>query len=242
MNFHDRLADIRARMRDAKLDVLVAVHDGAHFIEKPNPVMVVSGFKSLGPAAAVLRRDGMDVIVTPRWDAERVRERCPDAAVAGAADVVEGVVAAAAEGGRSPGAIGFAGLAFLPSSIESRIAAALPQALSADDIVFGAARAKTDEEIANAREATRIAEAAYAHMLEIARPGLRSSSGGTRRRWARRTISSCSARARAIRRCSPRPGAGSSRATRCSRKSRRAIAGSSRKSAARSRSAARATS
>ena len=58
MNFQERLADICRRMRDEKLALLVALHDGAHFIEKPNPVMVVSGFKSLGPAAAILRPDG----------------------------------------------------------------------------------------------------------------------------------------------------------------------------------------
>ena len=49
MNFNDRLADILARMREAKLDAVVALHDGAHFIEKPNPVTVITGFKSLGP-------------------------------------------------------------------------------------------------------------------------------------------------------------------------------------------------
>ena len=60
MNFNERLSDILARMREAKLDAIVAVHDGAHFIEKPNPVTVISGFKSLGPAAAILRSDGID--------------------------------------------------------------------------------------------------------------------------------------------------------------------------------------
>ena len=47
-------------MREAKLDAIVALHDGAHFIEKPNPVTVITGFKSLGPAAAILRSDGVD--------------------------------------------------------------------------------------------------------------------------------------------------------------------------------------
>jgi hypothetical protein len=44
MNFHERLADICQRMREAKLDLLIGLHDGAHFIETPNPVMVLSGF------------------------------------------------------------------------------------------------------------------------------------------------------------------------------------------------------
>ena len=63
MTFDDRLADILARMREAKLDAVVALHDGAHFIEKPNPVTVITGFKSLGPGgggAAQRRRDDAD--------------------------------------------------------------------------------------------------------------------------------------------------------------------------------------
>jgi hypothetical protein len=34
MNFHERIAEIYARMRADKLDLLIALHDGAHFIEK----------------------------------------------------------------------------------------------------------------------------------------------------------------------------------------------------------------
>ena len=47
MNFADRLAAICARMREEKIDLLIGLHDGVHFIEKPNPVMVLGGFKSL---------------------------------------------------------------------------------------------------------------------------------------------------------------------------------------------------
>ena len=61
---------------------------------------------------------------------------------------------------------------FLPSSIAERVTAALPSAQSADKLVFDAARTKTDDEIANAREATRIAELGYRHLIEIARPGM----------------------------------------------------------------------
>ena len=80
MTFDERLATICANMAEQKLDLLVVIHDGAHFIETPNPVFVLSGFKSLGPAAAVLRRDGeTSLIVTPAWDAERAGECCPSA-------------------------------------------------------------------------------------------------------------------------------------------------------------------
>ena len=53
-------------MKEEKLDLLIAVHDGGHFIEKPNPVMVLANFKSLGAAAVLLHADGeTSSIVTP---------------------------------------------------------------------------------------------------------------------------------------------------------------------------------
>jgi len=68
--------------------------------------------------------------------------------------------------------IGTAGLAAVASDMATRIVELVPGAVPADDIVFDAAATKTDDEIAWAREATRIAELNYAHLLEIARPGM----------------------------------------------------------------------
>jgi hypothetical protein len=42
MTFEERLRAICAGMNERKLDVLIALHGGAHFIETPNPVMVCS--------------------------------------------------------------------------------------------------------------------------------------------------------------------------------------------------------
>jgi Xaa-Pro aminopeptidase len=188
MNFHDRLADIRARMRDEKLDLLIGLHDGAHFIEKPNPVMVLSGFKSLGAAAVLLQPDEtMTLVVTPQWDAERAAQSCADARVVGADDVVEGVLGEI--GRRVAGtAIATAGLRFLPYSIASHLTVALPGARSADKLVFDAARTKTADEIANAREATRIAERGYEHLIEIARPGMSEDELAVELKWFMKSL------------------------------------------------------
>jgi Xaa-Pro aminopeptidase len=187
MTFDDRLADILARMREAKLDAIVALHDGAHFIEKPNPVTVLTGFKSLGPAAAILRSDGATtLIVTPSWDAERARERCPRARVIGTEAMTDVL---AAELGPSPrSTVGLAGMRFLPSFIAERVMAALPSAPSADKLVFDAARTKTNDEIANAREATRIAELGYRHLLKIARPGMSEDALALELKWQMKSL------------------------------------------------------
>jgi Xaa-Pro dipeptidase len=187
MTFDERLADILARMREAKLDAIVALHDGAHFIEKPNPVTVLTGFKSLGPTAAILRSDGaVTLIVAPAWDAERAAEACPQARMIGTEDVADALAAALNNGARKN--VVLAGMRFLPSSIADRVAAVLPQAPSANKLVFDAARTKTDAEITNAREATRIAELGYRHLLEIARPGMSEDELAAELKWQMKTL------------------------------------------------------
>jgi Xaa-Pro aminopeptidase len=175
MNFQERLADICRRMQDEKLALLIGLHDGANFIEKPNPVMVLSAFKSIGAAAALLFSDGAcTLIVTPRWDAGRAAELCPQARVVAADDLVAALrVFFGDDFPRDTiSEIGIAGLSLLPSGIASPISAALAGARAADKLIFDAARTKTVEEIAFAREAARIAELGYARLLQIAAPGM----------------------------------------------------------------------
>ena len=171
MTFDERLAAIRANMAARKLDLLVAVHDGAHFIETPNPVTVLSGFKALGPAACVLPREGeMWLVVTPPWEKARAQAACPHALVGGAADLVE--VMHAGSWRLRNRTVGTAGIDSVAAAIAAPLLDLLPGAVAADDVVFDAAATKTDDEIAWAREATRIAESNYEHLLQIARPGM----------------------------------------------------------------------
>jgi len=170
VTFDERLQAIRANMAARGLDLVVAVHDGGHFIETPNPVTVLSGFKSLGPAVCLLGRDGdMRLVVVPAWDAARAKEACPDATVFAAPDLADALDRAVPKGAR---AIGMSGLSDAACGIARIVADRLPNAVAADDIVFDAAATKTDDEIVWARQATRIAELNYEHLLEIARPGL----------------------------------------------------------------------
>ena len=189
MTFEQRLAAIRAGMIECGLDLIVAVHDGAHFIETPNPVFVLSRFKSLGPAAVILPRESeATLIVTPAWDAERAAECCPALRVTAADDVVDALASALGNGGLHGARIGVAGLAFTRWEIAGRLAQMLPGAGAADDVIFDAAAGKTIDEIANAREATRIAELGYARLIEIARPGMSEDELAVELRWYTRTL------------------------------------------------------
>src|ERR1700756_4128116 len=157
MTFDERLKAIRANMAARNLDFIVAVHDGAHFIETPNPVTVISGFKSLGPAVCLLDRAGENrLIVTPPWDGARALADCREEIVASSDDLMRTVRNLLPKSERVT--IGTAGLAATRSDIAAQIVELVPNAVVADEVVFDAAATKTDDEIAWAREATRIAE------------------------------------------------------------------------------------
>jgi Xaa-Pro dipeptidase len=186
MTFEERLAEIRERVHAAKLDVVVALHDGAHFIEKPDPVKVLTGFKALGPVAALLDRDGaVTLVVTPKWDAARAVEMCPGVDVASAEDVIDGM-RDVLDG--TAATVGVAGLCAAPYAIARRFVDFFPRAQQADDVVFDPARRKTDTELEDAREATRIAELGLRHLLDIARPGMSEDELAVELRWHSKSL------------------------------------------------------
>jgi Xaa-Pro dipeptidase len=186
MTFAERLAEIRDRMHAAKLDRVIALHDGAHFIEKPDPVKVLTGFKALGPVAAVLDRDGgLALVVTPSWDVERAAEMCPGVDIVAADDVIAGL-GDARDG--VAGAIGVAGLSAAPYAIAKQFLDLFSPAQQVDAVIFEPARRKTEVELADAREATRIAELGFQRLLEIARPGLSEDELAAELRWHSKSL------------------------------------------------------
>jgi Xaa-Pro dipeptidase len=186
MTFAERLADIRDRVHAAKLDVVIALHDGAHFIEKPDPVKVLTGFKALGPVAALLDRDGaVTLVVTPSWDAARAMEMCRGVDVIPADDVIDGVCCAL-DG--TAAAVGVAGLCAAPYTTAKRFINLFPRAQQADAVVFDPARRKTETELADAREATRVAELGLQHLLDIARPGMTEDELAVELRWHSKSL------------------------------------------------------
>jgi Xaa-Pro dipeptidase len=188
MTFEERLAAILAQLERTQFDCVIALHDGAHFIEKPDPVMVLTGFKALGPVAAMLDRTGaVSLVVTPSWDAERAKEVCPNVKIVPADDVITGLQKARGSSLQQT-AVGVAGLAMLPYGIARRFADLAPNAQTADEIVLAPARRKTDRELDHAREATRIAELGYKHLLDIARPGITEDELAGELRWHSKSL------------------------------------------------------
>ena len=115
MDFNDTLSGIRRDMREQSIDLLLGFHDGVHFIEKPNAVMVLTGFKSLGHAMVILPRDGAaTLVVTPPWDAERAAERCPSMHSIGTDKIVNALAAYLERHHVPSSGVGTAGLAGMP--------------------------------------------------------------------------------------------------------------------------------
>ena len=71
MNIQQRRGKVIDAMKAEGVDLLLGFHDNGHFIEKPNPVMLLTHFKSVSDSVAMLGVDGsLHLIVSPAWEAE----------------------------------------------------------------------------------------------------------------------------------------------------------------------------
>jgi Xaa-Pro aminopeptidase len=186
----DLLEAIRRDMDAQGIDLLLGFHDGAHFIEKPNAVMALSGFKSLGHALVILPRDGTgSLVVTPPWDTERATENAASMKCIGVDNIMDGLGAYLEGQPISHSRIGTAGLAGMPWGIGEKVRALLHgEARAVDGMVFGNARRKTADQIAKARAAAGIAEQGYERLLQIARPGIGEDELAVELKWFMRTL------------------------------------------------------
>ena len=190
MNFQQRFEAIRGDMGKEGIDLLLGFHDGTHFGGSLNAMLMLSGFRSMGDAVALVEREGQaSLVVTPAWEADRAAECAPHMKVKGVADAIPALKEEIAGRGISPSRVGLAGLSVLPWEQARRINALFEdKARTADQIIVRHAKAKSDEEVGYAREATVIAEKGYARMLELARPGVREDELAVELRWYMKTL------------------------------------------------------
>jgi Xaa-Pro aminopeptidase len=188
MNIQDRRRIVCASMKEQGVELLLAFHDNGHFIEKPNPVMLLASFKSLGPTVLALRADGdPKLMVAPAWDAERACEHVPGSI--GTDDVAGGLGKYLESHKLAAAKIGVAGLQAMPAAFETAVRKHLGGAPKAfDAVVLRDTRRKTDDEIRRARKATEIAERGYEYLLEIVKPGMREDELVTEVRWYMKSL------------------------------------------------------
>jgi Xaa-Pro dipeptidase len=169
-SLQDRRTRVFDALSEAGLDRLVLASNGLHMIDAPNPVFHLTGFKSVGPCFVVLERDGsVGALGAPGDDGDRLaqwfdgRGRATDA-------IGDDVGAFLGRRGRT----GHVGSGALPHRLGKAAVTALGEgAIAFDAAFYGATAVKTTAEIRRALAATRIAEAGYAEMRRLARPGMR---------------------------------------------------------------------
>jgi Xaa-Pro aminopeptidase len=175
MDRNARIERVLKRMAADGVDTLVAVSPARHAMARPDAAMHLSGYRSLGESALVLHGDGeRRLFITPSLDEERAHARLPGADIVATDDLAAAMKQHLASHGNRVGRAATTGLAALPHGLAAHVASLVgDDAPAYDDAVLAVTAPKTDDEIAHARRAAEIAEQGFAHLLEIAHPGMR---------------------------------------------------------------------
>jgi Xaa-Pro aminopeptidase len=175
MEFDARIDAVLRRMARNGVDLLIACSNGLQMPDRPDPVVHLSGYRSLGESFVLLRRDGVSkLIVSPAADAERAETwKEPHSCVA-TDDLAGTLTREFARCKTTAERVAIVGLDALPHILAERLLAIHEGAnLSFDAAFYDANGRKTSAEIARARRAAEIAEQGLERLLELARPGMR---------------------------------------------------------------------
>ena len=175
MDVNARIDAVLRRMAEDGIELLIACSNGLQMPDRPDPVVHLSGYRSLGESFAFLHRDGSSkLIVSPATDAERV-SICRGAHVRIATDDLIGALTRElSDCKKIAGRFAIVGIDALAHFLaEPLLAIHAGAILSFDESFYRANGRKTAAEIARARRATAIAEKGLEGLHELARPGMR---------------------------------------------------------------------
>lgn len=175
VDLRQRLARVQAAMAERGLGALLLYGSGQHNMLRMDQVQYLADVRALGPHAMLLvpPEGPPRLIVTPRWDGDRVRERTPLADV-DAVDPEEFVALVARRAGDLPGPLGLGGRRAMSVALDRALSAALKQPLTdVDELVPTLAAARTPLEQERIRHAAAIADAGFEALCTVARVGMR---------------------------------------------------------------------
>jgi Xaa-Pro dipeptidase len=175
MDFEARIDAVLRRMAQDGVELLIACSNGLHMPDRPDPVVHLCGYRSLGESFVFLSRDGASkLIVSPAADAERAEAwQGPHASIA-TDDLAGTLTREFLSCMTAAGRVAIVGLDTLPHILAERLLAIHESPdLSFDNTFYEAGGRKTSSEIMRARRATEIAEQGLERLLELARPGMR---------------------------------------------------------------------
>lgn len=170
-----RREKVRAALRSAGLDGLIAYGNGRHSFLASNPAWYVTGFRQLGPhMATLIPAEGEPaVIVTPGWDAGRARAKIclQDVTAVEPGHFLSAVQAAAERLGLHKGRIAIAG-GVQPRSISEAWPQMLRHVEPGDRLLSDISRIRDAWSLACVKRGAAIAERGFDFILATARPGM----------------------------------------------------------------------
>jgi hypothetical protein len=175
MNFDARIDAVRKRMAGDGIDLLIACSNGLHMPDRPDPVVHLSGYRSLSESVFLLPRDGASqLIVTPAADSERMSALQGSFASVATDNLVDTLHRIHAKRGTAAGSTAIVGIDSFPHRLAQGLLASCKGAtLSFDGAFYASSGRKISVEIERARRAAAIAEQGLERLLELAHPGMR---------------------------------------------------------------------
>ncbi len=175
MDFTARIDAVLRRMAKDGVELLIACSNGLQMPDRPDAVVHLSGYRSLGESFFILQRDGTSkLIVSPAADAERVEARKDIQACIATDDLGGELTREFMNCETNRGGVAMIGLDDLPHPLAEPLLALRKDAnLSYDDAIYNASGRKTSAEIERAKRASAIAEQGLERLLELACPGMR---------------------------------------------------------------------
>jgi Xaa-Pro aminopeptidase len=175
MDFNARIDAVLRRMAADGIELLIACSNGLQMPDRPDPVVHLSGYRSLGESFVLLHDDGtLKLIVSPAADAESAAARKSVHPCIATDDPVGALNRELAQGKTKARRVAIVGIDALPHVMAERVLAIQQgTVLSFENAFYRAEGRKTAAEIERARRAAGIAQCGLEHLGELAHPGMR---------------------------------------------------------------------
>src|SRR4029077_19655464 len=175
MDFNYRIDSVLRCMDKNGIELLIACSNGLQMPDRPDPVVHLSGYRSLGESFVLLHRDGTaKLIVSPAADAARASAWIGFHACIATDDLIGALTQILADRKAIAGHVAIVGIDAFPHIFAERLLAICEGAMiSFDDAFYNASGRKTPVEIGRARRAAAIAEQGLQRLLALALPGMR---------------------------------------------------------------------
>lgn len=169
-----RIATMREAMRAEGVEVLLAFGSGRHHFIGTNACWWLSGVRHLGRDAVVaIPLEGEPhLLVTPAWDGGRASRQSWIEQVTAVDDLAAELPGLLRAHGWTDRALGLAGTGDCSETVDAALAELAPEAVDLMPALLQRGGRQDAYAISCVQKAVDIAEAGYARLLEVARPGV----------------------------------------------------------------------